>query len=256
VEPWQFLHASTKRLSELGFADMDNDGVTDVVWRAPNGDLGYLRSGAGEVLPLTISPVPVKELRFGDFDGDQRTDIFRRESSGRWMIWYGHTRTWTAGNRSVQPLSALRFGEFDSLPGTDVVTVLADRWAVSSAATASWERLNGRLLPSFRNAVVADFDGDGRSDLAFDLERQQWSYSSGGRGPLRELRDGAGQTPVFHGLTTMLIGRFDEAEPGDQVATFWDPYGMAVGEWTDRFVVIRTGRGRTGFVLLSRASMR
>ena len=28
--PWELLHASTKRIDELGFADVDDDGVTDV----------------------------------------------------------------------------------------------------------------------------------------------------------------------------------------------------------------------------------
>ena len=32
-KPWEFLHASTKRLHELGFADIDNDKVTDVLYR-------------------------------------------------------------------------------------------------------------------------------------------------------------------------------------------------------------------------------
>src|SRR5262249_27031392 len=45
VRPWEFLHASTKRTEELGFADIDNDGITDVLYRDSNGNLGYLKSG-------------------------------------------------------------------------------------------------------------------------------------------------------------------------------------------------------------------
>ena len=33
--PWEFLHGSTKRTHELGFADIDNDGITDVLYRDP-----------------------------------------------------------------------------------------------------------------------------------------------------------------------------------------------------------------------------
>lgn len=254
VEPWQFLHPSTKRLRELALADMNHDGVTDVVWRAPDGALGYLPFGAGAVVPLTTSPVPVGDLRFGDFDGDGKTDIFRREPSGQWMIWSGATASWTAAQHSALPLAALRFGEFDGTRGTDVVASLSDGWKVASGARVGWAPLNRRLVRSFDEAVVGDFDGDGRSDLGFDLGRQQWVYSAGGRGPLRTLREGPGQTP-FRALRTMLIGRFAEGERADQMVAFWDPFGVSVGDWSRHLVRIRAGQ-HSNWVLLSRMPMR
>lgn len=243
VEPWQFLHASDKRVAQLGFADMDNDGITDVVWRAPNGQLGYLKSGAGAVVPITTSSAPISELRFGDFDGDAKTDIFRRETNGQWLIWYGRTRTWTPAQSSSFPLAALRFGEFDAKRGTDVVAVLRDQWAVSSGAAAPWIRLNDRLRGSFAGVVVADFDGDSRSDLAFDDGRQTWTFSSGGSGPLRTLRVGDGQTPMKP-LGLLLLGHFD----GDRSAE-------VVSFWTDSLVIWRGGM-RGHFARHSRAPMR
>ena len=246
VEPWQLLHPSDKRVRDLGFADMNGDGITDVVWRAPDGALGYLAGGFGAVVPLTTAPVPMAELRFGDFDADGRTDIFRREASGQWMIWYGRTRDWAAAQSSSLPLKALRFGQFDGRPGTDVVAALSDQWAVSSSATTQWARLNAPLHRSLEYAVAADFDGDGRDDLAFDEGRQMWSVSRAGSGPLSALREGDG-LPRVPELRTLLVGRFDGGRAARLVSF---PSG---GD--NHFMIWRGGRRET-FSRLSRAAMR
>jgi hypothetical protein len=233
-QPWQFLHASNKRTSELGFADIDNDGATDVLYRDGNGNVGYLKSGVVALVPLTTSPVPMKDMRFGDFDGDGKTDIFYT-LDGQWHIWYGSTRTWTVPGGSSFPISGLRFGEFDSVRGTDVVAVTSGMWAYSSAATGGWTKLNNELKTSFNNAVVADFDGDGKSDIAFDEGHQKWSYSPGGRLPLRSLREGDPMT-AYPALTTLLVGPF-EGGPRAQVLSFYQEDDDR--RLTDHFVIWR-----------------
>ena len=89
IRPWEFLRVSDKRIRDLGFYDVDRDGVTDVLYRDGAGRVGWIRSASvGDVQPLTISPVPIKDMRFADFDGDGRMDMFYTRD-GQWRIWYG-----------------------------------------------------------------------------------------------------------------------------------------------------------------------
>ena len=204
VRPWEFLHASDKRTRDLALADIDNDGTTDVLYRDGAGALGVLKSGVQALVPLTTSPVPIGELRFGDFDGDARTDIFYTRD-GQWMVWFGASRTWTPLQTSSLPVTELLFGEFDDVRGTDVAAPVSAAWSTSSGATRPWARLNAKLKDSFSRAVAADFDGNGRTDIAF-TDGRRWVFSADGRGPLTTLR--AADGPPRPELRALPVGRF------------------------------------------------
>ncbi len=238
--PWEFLHASTKNVKELGFADIDNDGVTDVLYRDPQGNVGFLKSGREDLVPLTTSPVPMKDMRFGDFDGDGKTDMFITHQ-GKWRVWRGATKAWEVVNTSGKTISELLFGNFDRVRGTDVATVLSDRWAVSSGATSSWNFLNKRLAGTFKDAIAADFDGNGSTDIAFRrrvLTLNIWYVSSDGQGEPRVL--GLPDISRDYGL----VGRFDQSSPrammiynaprllGLNNFKIWRGYGTTV-DWRD-----------------------
>jgi hypothetical protein len=207
--PWEFLHASNKRTHELAFADIDNDGVTDVFYRDGNGNLGYLKSGTVALVNFTTLPVPISELRAGDFDGDGKTDLFYTRG-GQWWIWYGKTRLWTSAQTSSLPISEFLFGEFDAVRGTDVAAVTSGMWAISSGGMGSWTKLNNKLTSSFANAVAADFDGNGRTDIAFN-DGRDWRISIDGRAALTLLRDSPSAEVVlsYPSLKSLLIGAFD-----------------------------------------------
>ena len=236
--PWEFLHASTKNIQELGFADIDNDGVTDVLYRDPQGNVGFLKSGREDLVPLTTSPVPMKDMRFGDFDGDGKTDIFVTHQ-GQWRVWRGATKAWDVVGSSAKSISELLFGEFDRVPGTDVATVLSGGWAISSGATSSWSVINKEgLIGSFKDAIAADFDGNGRTDIAYRLPGLGWLVSPDGAGDRRRL----GMPNISREFG--LIGRFDRFSPrammiynaprfvGLDRYVIWRGYGTTV-DWRD-----------------------
>lgn len=90
-----------------------------------------------------------------------------------------------------------------------------DQWSVSSAATRPWARLNRKLTSSFDKAVAADFNGNGKSDIAYGSSGD-WTVSFDGRRPLHRFRHGSRTLP----LRELLIGRFAAGIPRDQVVGF------------------------------------
>ncbi|MEA2432956.1 MAG: hypothetical protein QOG54_413 [Actinomycetota bacterium] len=253
--PWEFLHASNKRTRDLAFADIDNDGVTDVLYRDVSGNLGYLKSGRADLAPLTALPVPIKELRFGDFDGDGLTDLFYTRDK-QWNIWHGRSGPWAPAASSSTPIAEMLFGEFDDERGTDVAAVRNGAWSYSSGGTEPWAKLNNKLVGSFKDAVAADFNGNGQTDIAF-IQGDKWRYSPDGRSPLATMRSGG---PI---LKPLLIGNFlsSEGESAQAQVAAWAPetggfnpgqalrYGLKLMAWPG----LGTGNN---FKLLSDQDMR
>ena len=153
--------------SDLGFADIDNDGKIDMLARRSDGALIYFSAGSGNPIVLTISPVSASQLRFGDFDGDHLTDIFRRDDSADWSMWFANTRTWTVAQEFRVPLSDLRFGDFDGDGRTDVIAVEGGAWSISRGASSPWAHYAPKFLGNLSVTVAGDFDGDGKADLAW-----------------------------------------------------------------------------------------
>jgi hypothetical protein len=252
-EAWEFLRASNKLTANLGFADIDNDGTTDVLYRDSDGNLGFLKSGRDALQPLTTTPEPMSKLRFGDFDGDGLTDIFYTRDR-QWKVWYGSEKDWRPTKTSGYAVSDFLFGEFDAQKGTDVAVITGGKWKISSGSTGSWTELNSLRRSSFRGAVVADFNGDGRSDIAFDDGRQMWGYSPGGAGAMQSLREGDGQSVAYRELSRLLVGHFD-GDPRAEVVSYYVPSGESLPVLTNHFMIWRGGR-RDRFEQLSWHAMR
>jgi hypothetical protein len=250
IRPWEFMHSSTTRTKDLAFADVDNDGITDVIWQSAGGKLRYLKRGASAGVVLPSAPVDLKKLRFGDFDGDGLTDIFYTRNR-EWHVWYGSTHSWTRVGGSVTPVTEMLLGEFDGVRGTDIAAVRNNQWSYSSGATGSWARLNSKRTGSFAKAVAADFDGNGRTDIAI-TDGLKWRYSPDGRGPLKQLRQASVAPPLHH----LLVGPFDGGRKA--MVLGWklvQPLPLRLVPGT-RFVLWRGLGSGNGFVQRSEQNMR
>jgi hypothetical protein len=202
---WRYLNASSVRTQNLAFADLDNDGKTDVISRQTDNRVYYSSAGTGPWLAVMSTSTPIQSLRFYDFNGDGFTDIFRTENSA-WWIWDGKTRTESSPGGSSLPLSALRFGEFDGTPGADVIAAVNSQWSYSSGARLPWARLNRQLLSSLASTIVADIDGDTRPDVLY-ASGGTWMYSKSGQGEWITLKQ-YGSSP-YATLNGVQFGDFD-----------------------------------------------
>ena len=112
----------------------------------------------------------------------------------------------------------MRFGDFNGDGRTDVFGVVGDDWMVVYGGTQSWSRLRTKLTNNVNDLVVADFDGNGRADVAtssHDGLYFDWRISSGGVANWARLRNNA-----IVALTAVpAIGQFDTSAGVDVL--FW-----------------------------------
>ncbi len=135
---WDVLHAPES--VRPGASDFNQDGTADVVWRnvATGVNRIWYMSGATRIIEKTIASEPTTNWRIvgsGDFNGDQKQDVVWRNIST------GENRFWLMNGGVMTSSVAL------SAPSNYL------------AAVAAPNGLNWQI------AAVADFDGDGGSDL-------------------------------------------------------------------------------------------
>jgi hypothetical protein len=124
--------------------------------------------------------------------------------------------------------------------------VTGGEWSYSSGASGFWTRLNDALRGSFANAVAGDFDGNGRTDIAFD-DGGPYVFSRDGVSPLATLRS-AGATVGYPRLKQQLVGQF-ERDAGAEVVSFEYKRQLTFYLPGERLVIWRglVGPGEIGF---------
>jgi hypothetical protein len=234
IVEWRYLSAQTERVEDAKFGDFDGDRRTDVLVRR-NGDLYVSWGGLSRLELINQEDPPIADLATGDFDGDGKSDIFFANGT-EWFVSSGGVSAFVPFAPLTERVSELRFGHFNDDRKTDVFGVISGRWKVVFAGTQAWQDLGGPGWKSVKQIVVADFDGDSRSDVATSLDggngRWHWLMSKSGTGSSARVR--LDNFPIF---LAVGIGGFDET-PGADVIRWRD------GNNWDRVSVARNDRRR------------
>jgi hypothetical protein len=220
---WRYLNTSTRRLSELTLGYFDGDRtcdvkvgsmissggrgpwrplVQDILWQNATGQLAVWRMDGGRIVGESYPAIVDSSWRVrgsGDFNGDGQGDVLWQNTAGQVAIWYmsGGSRIGDAYPGAQVP-AAWRMQGVGDFDGDGVSDIL---WRDDSGQLAIWFKgdpgawLKPPAYPGYGGRPepvpldwlvngVADFDGDGRTDILWrgsDGQVAIWHMAGGVR---------------------------------------------------------------------------
>ncbi len=232
---WRFMSRKSERASDLRFGDFDKDGRTDVIAiNRGTGNLDISYAGMTDWQFLNVAgTTSIADLAVGDFDDDKVPDVFRADGEN-WFLADRGTGAWHWFAQSTYRTKSLRFGDFTGDRKTDVFGVANGAWSIVPGGGSMWQPLGPKRTNDTNGLYVADFDGDGRPDIArFELSGiwptdvwATWSYSPHGQDDFVFL-DTISITRVDRPLVG-AIGRFDDGPTADILA--WNGLDLRIAK--------------------------
>jgi hypothetical protein len=227
---WRFLSAKTETTDELLIGDFDGDGRADVF--KASGDDWFVSWGGRSDWQLLSTHHRVNMTKpdygtvgfvIGDFVSDNGADVFFADGQTWWLS--------EAGVGPFQPYAtsscnrpSLVFGKFDQSGKMEPACVVDGQWMYApSQAPHEWTPLRSALTQTMNSVVVADFKGDGISDIAYP------AFGIGSNSPLWMLsvdgRDDPFPVEFLQNLPSAIArGHFSDDHPGADLLSWQGNY--------------------------------